>query len=389
MKIARIHSAFDERGGTERNILEETLYLRKNHVVDVYATHINKSKCYPELMEKVNPHSLIGLPKFGLAINTGLNVLLATWYQNFFKKYDVLITHHQPSVWIAYQTGKPYVSYIHSLLTFLYKDVLLEEEWTNEWNRKIIKFMSDHGLNKFLKRIDQLSVGNSNVILVRGKKIAEKVRQIYERKPVIMPYGFDSKAFQPRDYRKLFREWNITKPIILSVGRATQRKGYDTLISIMPKILRRHPKSTLVIASQGGPLLSRLQNMARKLGIERNIRFVKPNNDQLMALYSGATVLGLPSRLEYFGRVPIEGMFFGVPSVVWNDGWGPSENVVDGTGLQAKAFDKDDFLDKLLTLLNDSELRAKLGVQAREYALKTYSWENCLPKLEEVLMKCI
>ncbi len=88
------------------------------------------------------------------------------------------------------------------------------------------------------------------------------------------------------------------------------------------------------------------------------------------------------------GRVPIEAMCFGVPPVVWDNEWGPAEVVKEGVGLRAKPYDADDFADKILILLNDSELRRRMGARAKLYS-QSFSWEQSGPYYEQALKDAI
>jgi glycosyltransferase involved in cell wall biosynthesis len=62
--------------------------------------------------------------------------------------------------------------------------------------------------------------------------------------------------------------------------------------------------------------------------------------------------------------------------------------VKDGVGLRAKPYDAEDFADKILTLLNDSELRRRMGARAKIYS-QSFSWEQSGPYYERALKDAI
>lgn len=60
--------------------------------------------------------------------------------------------------------------------------------------------------------------------------------------------------------------------MIISAGRLVPWKGFDTLISLMPKVAKEFPETELVIAGEG-PYRENLELVARSTGIPENIIF--------------------------------------------------------------------------------------------------------------------
>jgi glycosyltransferase involved in cell wall biosynthesis len=156
------------------------------------------------------------------------------------------------------------------------------------------------------------------------------------------------------------------------------------MIRILPKILRDYPSATLVIVSPPNRYLLILQNLAAKLGVLSSTRIVSVTSTELNSLYSGADVVGFPSQApENAPRVVLEGMRFGVPSVVWDNGWGAADIVKDGVGLRAKPYDINDFADKILATLDNEDMRIRMGKKAKAVA-ETYSWDRVGPIFEGI-----
>jgi glycosyltransferase involved in cell wall biosynthesis len=157
------------------------------------------------------------------------------------------------------------------------------------------------------------------------------------------------------------------------------------MIQILPKILRGHSTATLVIACPPGKYQTTLHNLAVRLNVASSTRIMSPTSLELNALYSAADVVVFPSQAhENAPRAVLEAMRFGVPPVVWDNGWGATDFVKDGLGYRARPYDLSDFLDKILTLLNDRDMRDKMGRSARSAAEK-YSWANVGPVFENIL----
>lgn len=174
-------------------------------------------------------------------------------------------------------------------------------------------------------------------------------------------------------------------PVILTVARLEERKGFDTVIRAMPEILKHHP-TAVYVAAGGGDDLDRLKQVAEREGVPHFVRFVGPVDGEVKAAYyANADVFAMPARrignsVESFGLVYIEAGWYGVPSVAGRDG-GASDAVIDGvSGLISDSFDVHDVARKISTLLDDAALRSRLGDGARKRARDELNWANVLPR---------
>ena len=88
--------------------------------------------------------------------------------------------------------------------------------------------------------------------------------------------------------------------------------------------------------------------------------------------YGAAEVFAFPTPGEDFGLVPAESMACGTPVIVWGDGAGPTEQVIDGkTGYHAKPYDKNDFaakMDKVIDTGMKKKNRAKIINSAKRFS---------------------
>jgi alpha-1,6-mannosyltransferase len=73
-----------------------------------------------------------------------------------------------------------------------------------------------------------------------------------------------------------------------------------------------------------------------KVGLECVTYHRKADLAELTELYGKAWVTVLPSRAEVFGLVVLESMACGTPTVVLDDGLGPSLLVTEGTGVRCE-----------------------------------------------------
>ena len=149
--------------------------------------------------------------------------------------------------------------------------------------------------------------------------------------------------------------------VILFVGRIDRRKGLDILIQSMPQIISKVPNARLVVVGRDDGHLEECVNLARATRREDRITFVGPLTDpELSSAYSAADIVAIPSRFEAFGRTLIEAWTFRKP-VVLTDHVALSEIVTPGSGFIVGVGSIQDLGSALVSLLNDVELREKMG----------------------------
>jgi teichuronic acid biosynthesis glycosyltransferase TuaC len=141
-------------------------------------------------------------------------------------------------------------------------------------------------------------------------------------KITVLRNGVDLKLFHPEDRATARASFGMTRFALASVGHLIARKGHDLVINA----LRAMPDTELFIAGSG-PENTRLQTLARELGLSARVRFlgVLPQ-DRLRTLYEGADALVLASNREGWANVLLESMACGTP-VVAADVWGTPEVV--------------------------------------------------------------
>lgn len=177
--------------------------------------------------------------------------------------------------------------------------------------------------------------------------------------------GVDTQAFQP-----LNRETD--QPILLHVARLVEKKGTAYLVRAFAKVHKRIPDARLDIVGDG-PLLDALRTLTTELGIEKSIVFhgVQPHS-VVRSLLTQSSALVLPSvtaangDAEGLGMVLLEAAATGLPTIGTRHG-GIPEAVRDGeTGLLVSERNVLELADAMFTLLRDSALRQRMGIQARK-----------------------
>ncbi len=126
--------------------------------------------------------------------------------------------------------------------------------------------------------------------------------------------------------------------------------------------------------------------LAASLGIEGRTTFAGfVPNEELVSRVAGADLLLHPARAEGFGQVLAEAAALGIPALASHVDALP-EVVTEGeTGMLAPVDDVDTFASALQILLDDSDLRRRLGAGARARAEDRWRWDRAAERIEQDL----
>ena len=181
---------------------------------------------------------------------------------------------------------------------------------------------------------------------------------------------------------------------VCNLGAGNEFKGVDTVIRALPDVLRVQPDTQYVVVGEG-ELRRSLENLAVEAGVTEKVTFAGEISDgELAKLYRGCDVFVLPSRGkglrgvaggEGFGRVYIEAALAGKP-VVGSRSGGASEAVLDGrTGFLVNPDSSGEVAEAMLTILQDSQLAARMGSEGRAWALDNFCEDALCNSLKRLL----
>jgi phosphatidylinositol alpha-1,6-mannosyltransferase len=121
----------------------------------------------------------------------------------------------------------------------------------------------------------------------------------------------------PKPMHLLQRYGLVGKRVLLTVGRLSAKeryKGHDRVIAALPGLRPRFRELAYVVIGDGDDR-SRLEALARELGVADVVLFVGQVPDDLPEHYRMADLFVMPSINEGFGIVFLEAMACGLPAV--------------------------------------------------------------------------
>ena len=155
------------------------------------------------------------------------------------------------------------------------------------------------------------------------------------------------------------------RPYILALGRVVEKKGFDLLLSAYAGMDESLRTVDLVIGGTG-PALEGLEVAARNVGLVDRVHFVgRLSRARVARFMADAKIFVMPSRLEPFGIVVLEGWRAGVAVVATTKG-GPPEFVRNGEdGILVDPFDTAAFSAVLGRLVSDDDHRRSVAAAGR------------------------
>ena len=246
----------------------------------------------------------------------------------------------------------------------------------------------------FVRRMD-LALANSR----NTARLAFEKGVAANRLQVLHP-GTDLPAPDPVSGRNFRRDHGFgARPILLSVGRLTRRKGLAEFVKeALPAILSTHPQALLlVIGEEASNALNasadsereRIMESARKAGMADAVRIL-PHCDEavLSAAFRAADVyvfpvLAVPGDVEGFGMVAIEAAAHGLPTVAFGVGGVPDAVIEGQSGSLVAERDYDGFASRIgywLSLRDEPEVATRCVEAAAPFG-----WDVFGQQLRELL----
>jgi phosphatidyl-myo-inositol dimannoside synthase len=219
-----------------------------------------------------------------------------------------------------------------------------------------------------------------------GPQAAARMRQV--------PPGVDEKTFHPDSGGAALRArlGLADRPVVVCVSRLVPRKGQDTLIRALPGVLARVPEAVLLIVGDG-PYRADLERLAERTGVAGSVRFTGAVPwSELPAHYGAGDVYAMPCRtrrggldVEGLGIVYLEASATGLPVVAGDSGGAPDAVLEGETGYVVPGRDLTALTGRLVELLLDPALRARLGARGREWVEQNWRWDLLAERLAGLL----
>jgi len=227
---------------------------------------------------------------------------------------------------------------------------------------------------RILNRMTTRVVANS----VAAKQAAMRIEGLSGSRIDVLCNGVDLARFSGSGDASLLDRRGISRSpkIVGSVANYRPVKDLPMFIRAARLIAASHEDVVFLLVGQG-PLRQSLEALAEQLGIREKVFFT--DGEGSVSGYLPLFQVGcLTSLNEGFSNAILEYMAAGLP-VVATDVGGNRESVIDGeTGFLTPTGDEKMFAQRVISLLDDDDLREKMGSCGRARCAKHFSMEACV-----------
>ena len=370
LKIAVVHTFFDEAGGGERLALEMVRALRElGNKVDLYTAHVDE-RAWGVLTSGLEdpPRPIpLGEPLLSKALRmTGRFVRFRRLYaimrlsskaKRVTKDYDLVI-ETQTNVPVPWADA----SYIHFPAI---KDYLAAQGRAGGL-RRLYDWLVEREVRKLMDA--------TKPIMTNSTWTAERIREVYNNPKIYVVYP-------PVNVEELLPLGGEREKVVLTVSRLTPEKN----LHLIPRIAKAVPEAKFYLVGALGPasleVMFAIKQEAK--GVKNFYLETDVPRKRILELMSRASVYLHPPFAEHFGIAIAEAAAAGLVPVVYRDGGGWTDIVsrID-RGLEYTSVEE--AAQIIRSLLNDPGRLKELSARAREVA-KGFSYERFKKRVEEVI----
>lgn len=260
---------------------------------------------------------------------------------------------------------------------------------------KIIYHLHGKGIYKktvscIAKNIYKWAFQKSYVICL-SEKLSEDIKNVHTGKIYIVNNGI------PIYRKELLPEYKTDKKFkVLFLSHLQKSKGILIFLDVVRLLLDNEKYKSIVnakiIGSELDVTINHLVSEIIRYNINNNVEILGQKFDsEKMQLIANSDVLVYPTLNDAFPLVILEAMQFGIPVIASREGAIP-EIVDDGiTGFLVDKNNPDQIKEKLITLIENQDLRYNMGVAARKKFMEKYTLEifekNMVNTLNQIIQE--
>lgn len=251
------------------------------------------------------------------------------------------------------------------------------------WGSDIATFPEKSKIHRSLVKY---ALRRADLVHTGDESTAERLKSsIDERGRIqIIPWGIYPDLFRPDKNKRD----DIIR--ILYLRKSQEPYGPETVLYAILEVIKKHENVELLMLKSGKDI-NKTFDTVKKLKIEKYVKFIDDlPHDKVPKLMNSCdifvdavyrkTVVGI-------GMTDFEAMSCELPVVLANTQGIEQFIKNEVNGLLYKGEDSDSLSKAIIRLVEDEELRKKLGKNAREYVLKKQDWNKNMKLMEHVYEK--
>ena len=156
------------------------------------------------------------------------------------------------------------------------------------------------------------------------------------------------------------------------------------MLDLIPKVVKRIPSTIFRLVGPDTNKYYESKFRNEHPSFTNNVLFLgEKRGVDLDHEYKNCDVFIAPSRYESFGLIYVEAMSFAKPVIGTNIGGIPEVIDHKANGFLCKNENIQDFSNKLITLLENQDLRYRMGMHGRKKCKECFDFQNLVSRTEE------
>ncbi|PJA26297.1 MAG: hypothetical protein CO189_11670 [candidate division Zixibacteria bacterium CG_4_9_14_3_um_filter_46_8] len=240
---------------------------------------------------------------------------------------------------------------------------------------------------------DRIAIRSTHKVVAVGEPLRKYLINrvgLPAEKVVTIHNGIDTERFKPSEEGKRVRDefgYKDDEVVIAIVARLAPVKDHRYLIEAFRILLQRCPQARLLIIGDG-PLREKLDFMVESYNLGEQIHFAGDRND-VDRILTGMDVATLSSQSEGISLTLLEAMSAELPVVATAVG-GNITIIKDGiNGFLVEVNDINTYADLLTRLTQSSDLRRRIGKEARVDVMANWSLKGMVDAYQQLYEELI
>jgi glycosyltransferase involved in cell wall biosynthesis len=206
---------------------------------------------------------------------------------------------------------------------------------------------------------------------------------IPDEKLICVPNGIENGSFFSRMKHNKYIQ-------VLFLSNLHPTKGPFDVLKAAYLLIKQNINARFVLAGADSSLnfTEQLKSYINDKGLDKYVTMLGAvHGEEKNKLFAASDIFVFPTYFERetFGIVNIEAMSWGLPVISSTEGAIP-EIVIDGiTGYIVKPKSPEEIADKILTLIDNPDLRKKMGIKGREVFKAKYTSEAYAKNLDDAI----